>query len=173
MLVTARELNNMIDRKKKEKHATFNTLLEQCVAKIKKYAGQQQYRCLYEIPEFILGSPPYQLNDALEYLMDKLKNQCGLFIRYFFPKLLYISWDYTEIAQMHAMTTIPNVKPLPAQNMHGTRGQIAFKHMPDTMLPRPAASNPRRKPRAPGQPAQQFKSISEYKPSGKFVLNLS
>jgi hypothetical protein len=76
-LVTAKELNQFIYRRKLEKNVTYREILDMCMKKIKKCAYNRQYRCVFEVPEFILGSPLFDVNDAIRFVIDALKNQCA------------------------------------------------------------------------------------------------
>ena len=96
-IVTAKELNQYIDRRNLEKNATYQEILNICMKKIKNCAHNRQYRCVYEVPEFILGSALFDVNEAIKYVMTALKQDCGMYVRYFFPKLIYVSWDMKEI----------------------------------------------------------------------------
>ena len=96
-LATAKELNQLIDRRNREKNTTFREILEMCMKRVKKCAYNRQYRCVFEVPEFMLGCPLYDVNDAIQFVINALKEECGMHVRYFFPRLLYISWHFDEI----------------------------------------------------------------------------
>jgi hypothetical protein len=57
--------------KKREKFAVFEKIYEQCQQRIVKYAHNEKYRFFFEVPEFIIGLPVFNLNAAIIYLMDK------------------------------------------------------------------------------------------------------
>ncbi len=96
-MVTAKDLNRLIDGKMRERTVAFETILTMCLNKVKRYAQKRQYRCVFEVPEFLIGEPLYKLPNAISYLAGRLKEECGFYIRLFPPKLLYISWDMEEI----------------------------------------------------------------------------
>lgn len=96
--ITAKDLNRLIDQRKHERSAVFHAIFEMITKKIVKYASNQKYRCIFEVPDFVLGFPLYSITDALKYLLDRLRNDCKLHVKYYFPKVLYISWCMNEMS---------------------------------------------------------------------------
>jgi hypothetical protein len=230
--VTAKELNRMIETKRIERTSTFSKIADLCQARVIKYAKRDMHRCAFEVPEFILGTPPYDLNLAIKYVVERLEKN-GFLVRYFFPRLLYISWDADEIEgkkQMfplpHGATppSLPALMPPPPKMQNTSQVQahthtqahpavhphspflpppmstsrppviksvshdILMPHMPSLELPLPVSTShvkpTQTQPKAQNtQPVSQkvvpppqgtfFKSIADFKPSGKFVLNLN
>ena len=225
--VTVRDLNRLIETKKLERTSTFAKLYQSCENRLLKHAKHHKMRTVFEVPEFMLGVPPFNLNDAIEYMIGRLKKN-GFLVRYFFPRILYISWDPEEIQGKKFMQpytgaipplqiatpTITNVErpqqppqhhvqhraqhspsPQPIQTTNHQLYHNNFNHMNITMpsmdLPLPVASAVRNKTTntvhttpsniqntyRPDMPPTKSKdtfynSITDYKPSGKFVLNL-
>jgi hypothetical protein len=95
--VTAKDLNRLIEQRKLERSAVFNAIFEMVTKKIVKYANNERFRCVFEVPDFVLGHPLYNITDALKYLINRLRNDCKLHVKYYFPKVLYISWDMEEV----------------------------------------------------------------------------
>lgn len=110
---------------------TFEMILAHQLKRIERVVvnAPSTNACLLTIPEFVLGRPRYALNDAVQYVMDKLR-ACGFGTQYRFPNGLVVSWD------------------------------------------RPAANDPLH-----GSPTKQstcvVRPISDLRPSGRFVLNLT
>jgi hypothetical protein len=94
--VNVKDLNRMIEAKKLDRNVAFNKVYDMCQQRIISHAKKDKMRTVFEMPEFILGIPPFNLNDALTHVIERLKNN-GFMVMYFFPKLLYISWDIDEI----------------------------------------------------------------------------
>lgn len=199
--VNVKDLNRMIDSKKLERNAVFNRVYDMCQQRVISFAKKDALRTMFEMPEFILGVPPFNLNDALTYVIDRLKNN-GFLVLYFFPKLLYISWDVDEISGkkvVQPVALLPGNKgqvPLRIAGAAGAaeavvgggaagtgaatipRKTLILPHMPPMDLPMPISCSVRRPSTTQTQTAKQdnqtfFKSISDYKPSGKFVLDLN
>lgn len=215
--VNVKDLNRMIEAKRLERNVAFNKLYDICQQRIISHAKKDKMRTIFEMPEFILGIPPFNLNDALTHVIERLKGN-GFLVMYFFPKLLYISWDTDEIngrkiiqpvamlpghqghvvplklasssspiiappqaLQTSNATLVPVINPqhqyrdISTSNKPAAPPPYIPPHMPALDLPMPMSST-RKQPKAkPDNPDQNrfFKSISDYKPSGKFVLDLN
>lgn len=207
MAVNARDLNRMIDSKKLERNAVFNRVYDMCQQRVISHAKKDAMRTMFEMPEFILGIPPFNLNDALTHVIERLKNN-GFLVQYFFPKLLYISWDVDEISGKKVIQPVAllpgnqgqvplriagateptkavairqagevaSLQPIAAPQI--PRQSLILPHMPPMDLPMPISSSVKRPQPQPPPPQRDdqtrfFKSISDYKPSGKFVLDLN
>jgi hypothetical protein len=189
------EVNNLMKNKQKEKMATYEKIFEQCQKRIYKYAQNEKYRCFFDVPEFILGLPVYNLNSVILYIIEKL-TKSGFLVKYFFPKHLYICWDLEEISgkkpqfgvpqsvtpkqlpappRLSMLTKTPLFPPPPIPTRNVTKsdqsmgnGNIIMPHMPSFDLPLPQSTVGNRTTTN----SKFIKSISDYKPSGKFVLNI-
>ena len=119
MLVTIRDLNRLIEAKKRERHATYNKIIEMCMSKVMRYAQEQQYNCLFDVPEIMLGEPLYKLSSAMEYVVDHLKNDAGMLVKVLPPKTLYVSWSYEELhAHQKRLITPPPLRPISSATIH-------------------------------------------------------
>lgn len=90
------DLHRTIMEKKNRRCEAFEKVLSICHRRIKIAAENQLLKTLIAVPEFIVGYPIFNMNECLEYIIDSLKKN-GLYVKYFFPNILYISWDYDEI----------------------------------------------------------------------------
>jgi len=86
------ELYDSINTKNFKRLKKFDDILLQIHRRIKYHAGLEQTYCLYNIPEFIFGTPLYNINDLKNYIMNTLKKN-GFKILYFHPNTIFISWD--------------------------------------------------------------------------------
>lgn len=192
MMLSVHEVNKVIDNKRKDKFAIFETISEKCHKYIVKYAKNERYRCFFEVPEFILGTPIYNLNAAIMYLMNKLSKN-GYLVKYFFPNYLYISWSLDEISgkkieiarpvqiqsrPAQTQITFPNggalypPKPVATRNVNRPDQGVLMPHTPSFDIQPPQSTFGRNS--GMNHNSKNFiKSISDYKPSGKFVLDLS
>jgi len=78
------------------KYDTYNKLYNDVINKIKLYADNLNEFCIIEIPIFIFGKSQYNINDAIEYIINNLqveikKNNLCEAIHYE-PNIIYISW---------------------------------------------------------------------------------
>lgn len=104
------ELHRTINEKKSLKNEVFEKLLSRCHRRIEMMAENQKVKCFFEVPEFVVGYPLYDVTKCIEYMLDALKKN-GFLVKYYFPKILYISWDLDEIANKP-----PEPKPLLNRN---------------------------------------------------------
>jgi hypothetical protein len=194
-MLSVHDVNRMIENKKRERQVVYDTILQKCHKYILKYAKNERYRCFFEVPEFMLGTPVYNLNAAITFLMEKL-SKSGFLIKYFFPNYLYISWSVDEIAGKRIMylppppqkivqqvppriTSTPSQphmiggmfppKPLATRNVNKPDQGVIMPHMPQYELPPPQTTFGNNQM----QNNKFIKSIKDYRPSGKFVLDLT
>jgi len=86
------ELYESARRTELKKFETFDKILQRCHNKIKLYAQNKKTECIYNIPEFIIGVPLYDINELSEYLLSSL-NKNGFILKQIPPNYIYISWD--------------------------------------------------------------------------------
>jgi len=92
------DLYRDVNTKKEKKYNIYNDILYKIHDKIKKTASKERFKVLYDVPEFVFGLPSYNLNHCNAYLIKHLRNN-GFLVKYYFPKILYISWDPQEIKE--------------------------------------------------------------------------
>ena len=90
------QLHRTIQEKKQKRHESFQKVLGICHSRIKGAAEGQQLKTFIVVPEFVVGFPMFNMNECLEYVIDALRKN-GFLVKYYFPKILYISWDFEEI----------------------------------------------------------------------------
>ena len=86
------DLYDSINNKNYKRMEKFDNILIQIHRRIKYHADLEQTFCLYNIPEFIFGTPLYNVNDLKNYIIITLKKN-GFKILYFHPNTIFISWD--------------------------------------------------------------------------------
>lgn len=91
------QLHKTILEKKQKKHEAFEKILSICHKRITTAAEYEQLKTIIIVPEFIVGYPIFNLNECLEYVINALTKN-GFLVKYYFPKILYVSWDYNEIS---------------------------------------------------------------------------
>ena len=90
------DLYKSIDTKNENKKRTFEQVLEKAHSKIKLAAKHDHYACFYQVPEFILGIPLYNITECIEYVVSALKDN-GFLIKFIYPNTIYVSWDPRDI----------------------------------------------------------------------------
>ena len=98
-----------INERKKKKTKCFIEVLHKLHKKIQKVADKEKYRLYYDVPEFLIGLPSYDLNNCIAFLMKELRNN-GFLVKYYFPKILYVSWCPIEIRNYKADKKAFNMK---------------------------------------------------------------
>ena len=80
-------------QKQSKRQEAFEVILEQCYKKIQKciQVTRNIFECFFEVPEFLIGYPLYDLNECLGYCYSILVNK-GFQVQYIFPRVLFISW---------------------------------------------------------------------------------
>jgi hypothetical protein len=139
--LNVRDLNLASVKKQQKRKESFEKVLQNCYSKIQGFADKEQAFCFYEVPEFMMGYPLYNISECVTFITEMLTKN-GFQIQYYFPKVLYIAWGAP-----------------PKQS------KAAEKRL---------ASSPALKALPEGSRKSKFiDSVKSYKPSGKFVLNLT
>lgn len=142
------DLHRCINEKQNRTNECFDKVLELCHKKIRASAQNQLMRCFIEVPCFIVGYPLFDFTKCIEYVYNRLQKN-GFLIKYYFPKHLYISWDFEEI-NTAKKTNINTNKINTPQLQHDKRQNTKYTTMTK----------------------QSNRNVLSYKPSGKLELNL-
>ena len=71
---------------------TFDSILKKCHSRIKYYSNLEQTCCFYLIPEFIIGTPLYDVLELRKYMINSLKKN-GFEVQYIDPNYLIINCE--------------------------------------------------------------------------------
>jgi len=104
------ELHRTINDMKHKHYESFDRIVESCHKKIVASTNKQQLNCFYEVPQFVIGYPIFDLTKCIEYLKKTLEGE-GFLVKYYFPKYLYISWDFEEMKQNKTNKTNEEKRP--------------------------------------------------------------
>jgi hypothetical protein len=85
------ELQNSIHKKEQNRTNVYERILEKCHFKIKTAANKEQYEVYYDVPQYVVGLPLFNINRCMDYLIRSLSEN-GFKVVYNFPKMLHISW---------------------------------------------------------------------------------
>jgi hypothetical protein len=88
------DLYDTINNKNKVRMEKFDMILKRIHSRIKYNANLERTFCFFQIPEFIIGIPLYNVNDLRNYLINSLKKN-GFTILYVEPNWLFINWDFS------------------------------------------------------------------------------
>lgn len=81
---------------KEKKNSNYRAVLHKIHKKIKKANSLERNKISYDVPEYVVGVPVFNLNKCISYIIKQLRGN-GFLVKYYFPKMLYISWDAIEI----------------------------------------------------------------------------
>ena len=72
-MVKAEDLIKLQKDRENIKYITFKKVYKNVEKKIQLASNSNFYYVWYEIPEFIIGSPLYKLNECKQYVINKVK----------------------------------------------------------------------------------------------------
>jgi hypothetical protein len=82
---------------------TFNTILNRCYGKVRYSVNCEDSYCIFTVPEFIVGTPLYDIVKCIQFIMIKLTNN-GFAVKHYKPNILYIYWKKKELATSSYLT---------------------------------------------------------------------
>lgn len=97
------DLYETIDEKNNKRLQKFDGILKQIHSRIKYNAKLERTFCFFQIPEFIIGVPLYNVSDLRNYIINSLKRN-GFHIVYIDPNWLYISWSKEDRGKVEKKT---------------------------------------------------------------------
>lgn len=90
-MVKAQDLINSQKEREKIKYKTFSKIYNNIEKKIALASSSNFYYVWYEIPEFIMGFPLYNLEDCKVVIVKQLKDN-GFTIEEFHRNIILITW---------------------------------------------------------------------------------
>lgn len=110
-------------KKQSKRSESFDHILDKCHKTIKRSIEiiRNNQHCFFEVPEFLIGYPLYDLNECIQYIVQKLTDN-GFYVKYFFPRVLYISWAQKTLPA-------PSLAPPPIQQTPKKKGTQQNKNV--------------------------------------------
>ena len=90
--IDMKELYSTINQKTLRRMELYDSILKKCHSRILYNSGLQRTYCFYQIPEFVIGTPLYDIGELRNYVMNSLKTN-GFKILYIEPNWLFIYWE--------------------------------------------------------------------------------
>ena len=90
--IDMKELYSTINAKTLKRMELYDSILKKCHSRILYNSGLQRTYCFYQIPEFVIGVPLYDVLELRQYVMNSLKTN-GFEILYVEPNWLFIYWN--------------------------------------------------------------------------------
>lgn len=100
--VNIRDICNSMQRRQETRQDVFAKVLEKCYMKIERVAAADRLFLFYEVPMFVLGCPLFRIEDCIDFMKGNLEKN-GFLVKYYFPNIVYISWNKDEIKE-HKLT---------------------------------------------------------------------
>ena len=85
------DLYSKINEKNLKRLEIYDDVLVKCHNRIKYNSDLEKTYCFYQIPEFIIGVPIFNIQEMRTYIINSLQNN-GFQIMYIEPNWLFISW---------------------------------------------------------------------------------
>ena len=86
------DLYSKINERNLKRYEKFDDVLKKIHSRIKYNATLEKTFCFYQIPEFIIGVPLYDVFELRQYIMNSLKTN-GFELLYIEPNWLFIQWN--------------------------------------------------------------------------------
>ena len=90
--IDMKELHATINKQTLKRMELYDSILKKCHSRILYNSGLQRIYCFYQIPEFVIGTPLYDVLELRNYIMNSLKTN-GFEILYIEPNWLFIYWN--------------------------------------------------------------------------------
>ena len=90
--IDMKELYSTINQKTLRRMELYDSILKKCHSRILYNSNLQRTYCFYQIPEFVIGIPLYDITELRNYVMNSLKTN-GFDILYIEPNWLFIYWN--------------------------------------------------------------------------------
>jgi hypothetical protein len=152
----------------------FRKILHRVHTKIKITSRQRKSEqfTFFVVPEFLVGTPRYDVAACTAYIIDKLKDN-GFLVKYTHPNLLFISW-----AHYYDKTKRMNIKKEYGVNIDGFGNLVSSKkksqnkgddeqNLNTLMFANKKSSNIK----IDNKPKKDYKQTTSYKPTGNFIYS--
>lgn len=166
--LNVQQLGVLMQARMQRRHQCFDKVVELCFTHIKRFAEKNTTFCFYEVPDFLIGYPLYDLNDCINYIIEKLQSNDFL-VKYFFPRILYISWNVNEIKEEKLKASLSLLNALDGPDTAEKAKAPARRR--NTVMPYGLLSATNTSA-VPTKSVSFVKSVKEFKPSGKLVLDV-
>lgn len=107
-----KDLYSTINKKNIKRMEIYDTILQKCHHKIKYNSSLERTFCFFQVPEFIIGVPIYNISELRLYIMNSLKKD-GFEYLYVEPNWLFITWNSKSSKSLiNNQAEIKNIKNL-------------------------------------------------------------
>jgi len=106
--IDMKELYSTINQKTLKRMELYDSILKKCHSRILYNSGLQRTYCFYQIPEFVIGTPLYDIMELRNYIMNSLKTN-GFDILYVEPNWLFIYWNVKGATSLTKNTNVSKI----------------------------------------------------------------
>jgi hypothetical protein len=92
---TAGQLQLAARERRRAARECFDVVVERVFARVAAKARQGWVRVVYEVPEFVVGLPPYDVAACARHAAKELRRR-DYHVEVFGAGVLYVSWDPAE-----------------------------------------------------------------------------
>ncbi len=78
--------------KDKQRLRIYEKILSKCFKRIKELSLHEETYCFFQLPEYIPGSPLYNMTECVIFILNSLKDK-GFNARYVDPFMIFIVWN--------------------------------------------------------------------------------
>ena len=103
--IDMKELHATINKQTLKRMELYDSILKKCHSRILYNSGLQRTYCFYQVPEFVIGTPLYDILELRNYIMNSLKTN-GFEILYIEPNWLFIYWNVKGAKSLTKNTNI-------------------------------------------------------------------
>ena len=103
--IDMKELHATINKQTLKRMELYDSILKKCHSRILYNSNLQRTYCFYQIPEFVIGTPLYDVLELRNYIMNSLKTN-GFEILYIEPNWLFIYWNVKGAKSLTKNTNI-------------------------------------------------------------------
>ena len=107
-------LYEKIHEKNIKRYEIFDGILQKIHNRIRYNARLEKTYCFYNIPEFVIGTPLYNIHDLRSYLINSLEKD-GFKLMYMDPNWLFITWEINP----KKITSSTDIKKLKKEKKKG------------------------------------------------------
>lgn len=93
--VNVGQLREKFQERCKNRIKIYEKILEKCYKRISALANKDEVFCLFQVPEFVIGYPLYNLPYCAAYIINNLKKN-GYGAKFYNPNIIFIIWTYDQ-----------------------------------------------------------------------------
>ena len=103
--IDMKELHATINKQTLKRMELYDSILKKCHSRILYNSNLQRTYCFYQVPEFVIGTPLYDILELRNCIMNSLKTN-GFEILYIEPNWLFIYWNVKGVKRLTKNTNI-------------------------------------------------------------------